>query len=294
MCEVITTSNTIQRNLNFFILSLSLYLKRELNVVNVKFSLPVIVDAAILSISSNSVLSKVFANYIGQQYLSRVNARRERLIEQKFGVKYIFTLFPPDMLWNDYGERVDFLPKENDLVVDVGAYIGDWSVIVGKYYKAKVIAIEPSLMPFKLLLKNIQLNGLNNQIVAVNCALFSEDKEIPMGFINSSDYAFYGKQDQSTSKISAKTLDTLLLKELNVSKIDLIKIDTEGAEYEILKGAMETISRLKPKIIVEVHSDKLRNDVIETLRANGYELVHEKTNFVFADSGVCSILYLST
>ena len=286
------TGTGIQRKLRFFILSLALYYKRELNVVNIKFDVAVMFDSLILSICTSSVLSKVFANYVGQQYLNRVNARREKLVEQKFGVKYVFKAFPPDMLWNDYGESFDFLPKQNNVVVDVGANIGDWSIIVAKYYKAKVIAIEPSFVPFKLLLKNIQLNDLQEQVIAVNCALLSEDKEIMMS-IAESDYAFYGIQEKHKSKISAKTADTLLLKELNVSRIDLLKIDTEGSEYDILKGALEMISKFKPRIIVEVHSEELRRNVIKILVNSGYMLAHEKINFYNVKSGICSILYLS-
>lgn len=254
-----------------------------------KLSIPVMLDSIVLSIPS-----KAFANYIGQRYLSKANIRRVKLIEQKFGVKYVFDdVFPPDILWNDYGERLDFLPKENDVIVDVGANIGDWSIVVGKHYRARVIAVEPSPRPFELLLKNIRINGLHEHVIAINCALFSEDKEISVYIDDSSGYAFLRRQDQLASRVLAKTLDGLL-KELDVSRVDLIKIDTEGFEHEVLKGAMKTISKLKPRIIVEVHSEELRKAVIACLLKNEYVLVHEKINFFYDPHlSITSILYLS-
>jgi len=89
-------------------------------------------------------------------------------------------------------------------------------------------------------------------------------------------------------KVPTKTLDTLL-KELNISKIDLIKIDTEGFEYEILEGAGETISKFKPKMIVDVHSEELREKIIRFLLKN-YSLVYEKVN---SYEPLISVLYFA-
>lgn len=269
-------------------LSWIFYFKGELNVtaIKTKLSAYVLMDSIITFIlsSTNNFGKTVSSNYLFQQYSTRVATRRLKVVEEKFGVLYGFTgVFPPgippDTLWNDYGQRLDFLPKEHDVVFDVGAYIGDWAVIVGKHYKAKVIAVEPSERAFECLLDNIHLNGLDEQIVAVNYALSSEDGEISMHIDEGSGFAVSTtKPAQLTAKTQARTLDSLL-KEIKVSRIDLLKIDTEGFEYEILKSATSTIAAFKPKIIVEVHSDTLRENVIMILLKNRYVLVNEKINF---------------
>jgi len=269
-------------------LSWIFYFKGELNVTAMKTKLSkyVLLDSIITFIltGANNFGKKVSGNYLFRQYLTRVDVRRLKVVEEKFDVIYGFTgVFPPgippDTLWNDYGQRLDFLPKENDVIIDVGAYIGDWAVIVGKYYKAKVIAVEPSKRAFQCLIDNIHLNSLDEQIVAVNYALSSKDGEISMYIDEGSGFAVSTTQpDQVTCKTTARTLDSLL-KELSVSRIDLLKIDTEGFEYEILKSAMSAITRFKPKIIVEVHSDTLRENVMKILLKNRYVLVNEKINF---------------
>jgi len=69
--------------------------------------------------------------------------------------------------------------------------------------------------------------------------------------------------------------------ELGLPSIDLVKIDTEGSELAILRGAIKSLRIYKPKLIVEVHSRKDRLEIMRMLAAMGYELMHEKTNFPY-------------
>jgi len=71
-------------------------------------------------------------------------------------------------------------------------------------------------------------------------------------------------------EVHAKPLD-IILKELNVPRVDLIKIDVEGAEYETLKGSIETLRRFSPKLIVEVFRNNV-NIVEEILYELGYTI----------------------
>jgi hypothetical protein len=63
---------------------------------------------------------------------------------------------------------------------------------------------------------------------------------------------------------------------LRLRKVDLIKMDIEGEEYNALKGAIKTIRKFKPKIIIEIHSKNLREKILEFLKNYGYNLVFEK------------------
>lgn len=230
-----------------------------------------------------------------QEYRARAAARRLRLVERVFRVKYSRTgFFPPGVFQNDYGERRDFLPKEDDVVIDVGANIGDWSIIVGSYYKARVIAVEPSKEPFGVLSKNIRLNKLQKRVTPVNCALSDRHAELTMNIERDSGFAHSKKGSlESTVKVPARTLDALV-KKYNLAKIDLVKIDAEGFENRILKGASHTISRLRPRIIVEVHSEQLRKKVLKSMIRKGYLLVHEKMVLYEPHQSLLSILYLAS
>jgi len=137
--------------------------------------------------------------------------------------------------------------KSGLTVIDVGAHIGLFaipaSVKVGQ--KGKVVAIEPEVQNFHQLERNLDLNKIEN-VIPLNTAIsdFNGKKDF---FITkgSGCHSFSppsGIQIVNKVKINVKTLDTLL-RELNIKRVDFLKIDTEGAELEILKGAKETLSK---------------------------------------------------
>jgi hypothetical protein len=68
------------------------------------------------------------------------------------------------------------------------------------------------------------------------------------------------------------TFQTKTLDSFNFDRIDLLKIDVEGFEYDVLNGAVNTIRRLKPKIILETHSKELRQKCDDFLKKAGYRL----------------------
>ena len=171
----------------------------------------------------------------------------------------------------EYEEHVIkiFKPKQEEIVVDVGAHLGMYSLEVAKQVQ-KVIAIEANNEIFELLKKNIQKNELSN-ILPINIAVFDS---VGSRFLNVfGDKTGMGSivldSEDNTKKIQVKT-DTLdnILKEIKIQKIDWIKIDVEGAEIEVLKGAKKTISSNKDhlKLIIETHNDKNKIKVEEMLK----------------------------
>jgi len=184
-------------------------------------------------------------------------------------------------------EEKIFWPKKDDIIVDIGAAIGDYSLIAAKL-GAKVIAIEPSPKSFPILLKNIKLNKMEDKINPIRCALSSKEGTLTVSIDETSGYIHPSTLAKGI-RVPTKTLDSLL-KELNIQKIDLIKMDTEGFEYEILEGASEVISKFKPKMIIEVHSKELREKVIKFLLLRNYSLVYEKVNFY---EPLISVLYFA-
>ena len=173
---------------------------------------------------------------------------------------------PPDLFKEILIERIydvkGFTPKENDVVVDVGAYYGDSAIWWAKEFRAKVIAFEPLKKAYKEMLKNIKLNHVERLIKAYNVALGS-GKTILGGTNKGTMFGITSKE----RKIKTKTLDSF-----NLRKVDILKIDVEGFEYDVLLGAIETIKRTKPKIILEAHSKELRRECEEILKSLNYEL----------------------
>src|SRR5437763_1822635 len=74
-----------------------------------------------------------------------------------------------------------FLPKDGDIVVDIGAHIGLYTIISSKRvgFNGKVIAIEAHPENFEILNRNIQLNQLTN-VIALNYAVYSEEERLKL------------------------------------------------------------------------------------------------------------------
>ena len=177
------------------------------------------------------------------------------LKRKKFG-KFVFWMRDRDVysllevfIDKDYALVDDFLPKMGNIILDLGAGIGDYTLLsslrVGR--KGKVVSIEADARTYKILLKNVKENGLKN-VIALNIFISSE---------------------------TGQNLDSIV-KKLGLRRVDLIKMDIEGEEYNAIKGAVETIMRFKPKIIVEIHSKKLRDRILKLIKRYDYSLVLEK------------------
>jgi len=149
----------------------------------------------------------------------------------------------------DYSLLEEFLPRCNDIVLDLGAGVGDYalfsSIRVGK--RGKVISVEADPQTFELLKKNVKENNLKN-VIPLNMFMSSE-RERSIDFI---------------------------VKKNGLKKVDLIKMDIEGEEYNALKGAIKTIRKFKPKIIIEIHSKELRKKILNFLKKYGYDLIFER------------------
>lgn len=148
-----------------------------------------------------------------------------------------------------------------DEVFDVGANIGQYSDIFLKYSKARVFAFEPMEESFKRLL-SIQLQ--DKRMVPFNLALGAYEYETDIFFGSETDQlatispevlqiAYVGRNNSKSKRIKVRTLDQVFLEIQNqykVTKLDCIKIDTEGFELDILKGASRVLTEIKPKAII--------------------------------------------
>ncbi|MEM3622763.1 MAG: FkbM family methyltransferase [Candidatus Bathyarchaeia archaeon] len=148
-----------------------------------------------------------------------------------------------------------------NVFLDVGAHIGKYTIPAAKIVGVNgfVVAVEPNPENCKILLKNVQLNKLRN-VEVVNIAAWNR-KEILKLFIaeDSGQHSIKRNFGFGFVTVPALPLDHLL-NELDLDRIDYIKIDVEGAEFEVLEGLKETLRTKRPIIIVEVKKciDKLK------------------------------------
>ena len=181
-----------------------------------------------------------------------------------------------------------FTPKRGDIVVDIGAHIGLYTIISSKRVgiDGKVIAIEADPGNFEMLNHNIKLNRLAN-VIPLNYAAFSKETKVKLYVPDEeSGYTIYHTLMERTGKkfveVDAITLDYLLL-QLNgiregVVEVNWIKIDVEGVEFEVLKGATNVLSKSKDiALLIEVHGIDNYRPLIEFLNSYNFIIEFEKT-----------------
>jgi FkbM family methyltransferase len=147
-------------------------------------------------------------------------------------------------------------------VLDVGANIGYYSVLASLFLgdTGQVLAYEPNPENFTVLEKNIAINNCVN-VQAFQLALSNIDEE---GFLylsadNFGDHQIYdNNQDRNKQQISLVNGDIHAKHFLH--KVDLIKIDTQGAEWQVLQGINQLIKNSLPQLqmIIEFSPNSLR------------------------------------
>jgi FkbM family methyltransferase len=193
-----------------------------------------------------------------------------------------------------------FMPKEGDVVIDAGSHIGLFSMVSSRRVGAsgKVIAIEADSSNFKMLQENIRLNGLTN-VTPVNCILYSKD--MPFSLLRYNAILIAGRrggimEQEREQKIQeaemlksvssnssentighAMTLDSVLQQTADsISRVNWIKIDVEGAELDVLKGATRTLAANQNiTILIEIHRSWLYEPIVDLLRKYDFKLQTE-------------------
>jgi FkbM family methyltransferase len=142
-------------------------------------------------------------------------------------------------------------------VLDIGANIGYYALMEAKRCK-RVIALEPDMDNFRNLSKNIGINGYTN-IQPYLMAAGDKDGTLEFALSKVPNWhrvAVGGEKDVVIVPVSK--VDTFL-ENVGSPKIDLLRMDVEGYEYNILEGARETIKRDRPMMFIEIHRDLMKN-----------------------------------
>jgi FkbM family methyltransferase len=179
---------------------------------------------------------------------------------------------------NDIVEH--FSPKEGDIVIDVGAAFGFYTILASKRVgpSGKVIAIEAQHDSFEMLNCNTKLNRLTN-ITTLNYAVYSKETKVKLYSSYSIMAERAGKNTNKFVEVNANTLDNLLLQQqISHADINWIKIDVEGAEFEVLKGATAILSSSRNiALLVEIHGQGSYRKITEFLNAYNFKIEFENT-----------------
>ena len=250
---------------------------------------------------------KIIKKVVGGKGLTKYSSIKEFKQNVEDGANSEYVTIDGNKLYLDSSDSLrlsvkkEFEPQTTDLiqknifsgniVVDIGANIGFFTLIMSKGVKkeGKVFSFEPELENYKLLSKNVKENNLQN-IILENKAVGNKNGSTEM-YLASKENNIYSQSmhrifsskivSQNSTPITIKIikLDDFFEKLDLIKKIDLIKIDVEGAEFDVLKGMNKILDSNKDlKIIMEFSLENLQDfgskpdEVVDFLLKKNFKL----------------------
>lgn len=178
---------------------------------------------------------------------------------------------------HEYNDSHKLAIKPNYTVLVIGAQIGVFSVMAGKKAKSgKVYSFEPFIENYKLLVENISLNKLKN-VKPIMMAVTSKSGEryLNISSSNTGAHSIFATPNGHQVKIKTTTLEKFIV-ENKIKNIDLLKMDCEGAEYDIFLNASKKVLSKIDRIIMEFHDDLVpgfdHQMLVKYLEENGFEV----------------------
>jgi FkbM family methyltransferase len=156
---------------------------------------------------------------------------------------------------------------KGNLVFDIGANWGETSRIFSNNFKA-IISLEPAIESYSELIKHLPVNCIPLNMAAYDVIgrvdLCIDDEWIKTGQLILGPPEIPIERRRPVAAITLDKLSTLY------GVPDLIKIDVEGCEYKVIKGAASLLASRYPKWIIEIHSTELGNQVKQVFLDHNY------------------------
>jgi FkbM family methyltransferase len=220
---------------------------------------------------------------------------RIKMLKDDLSIKLFNDSFLSEVIWNNNFENKEqaFIKsylKEGDVFLDIGANIGLYTLLASKAVgnSGKIFAFEPSPKTFIRLTENVAHNHLTNCILE-NIALSNVEGEFSI-MLSQEGFDAWNSLAKPTmgnlyyeEKVTTKTLDSFI-DEAEIKKINFIKIDVEGWEINVLKGASNYLINNDPTILFEVAQDSLINagfsvkELFEILNSYGFTIFRINEN----------------
>lgn len=195
----------------------------------------------------------------------------------------------------DYMRLLASLVKPGETVVDLGANEGYLSLFLAMKVgpKGHVYAIEPNMNNVLALEANIKLNALTNITIIPKAV---SDKAGHFQMYGDRAWGSLYRQSNitnSTYLVKVDTLDALYKDHMDNSRIALIKMDVEGSEIRVLRGAQKLISTLRPIVAFEVnltliaYEDISINEIFDFFLESKYSLFIERKGKLVTFEWLC-------
>ena len=245
----------------------------------------------LVKITSNRIYGTLLTKLPPNHYQYKTGSIRK---VQRRGIEYELDISDV-MGWHVYFDFQEIsksnlysLLNTSDIVFDVGANIGETTLnfakILGK--KGKVHSFEPDPINHIFLKKNVGLNPFEN-ILLNQLGIGNESGTFRIHT--------FDKNNKGMNRIVSNTVDIDEYREImvttidkyveenNIQKVDLIKIDIEGYEFNALKGASKVLNKFRPKLFIELDNQNLNaqgssaKELVTHLIGIGYNVFHAET-----------------
>lgn len=212
-------------------------------------------------------------------YLAMV-ARRKRVTLARDGVRMAVGLQRGQGLWCGIS-GLDFEPElswlvnrlpEGGVFMDVGANVGAYSLHCARRVgeDGKVIAFEPGYEAMTMFQESIRLNGYQKRIQAISAAVADRDGVMHLEGSSGSWFNMHLSTESVGKPVSVRSIDSVC-QELNLNRVDAIKVDAEGFERQVFEGSLGVLQKFRPVVVFE-HIRDGRESVLGFLKDSGYRI----------------------
>jgi len=167
--------------------------------------------------------------------------------------------------------------KKDDIVIDIGAHIGYFTIYAAKNaYQGTVYSIEPYKESFEILKKNLKLNDLEN-VKPLHAAISRVTEQVTLYIDKNNQIGnsiFRIDKTTESEKVDSFSLGDFV-KNNRIEKINFLKIDCEGAEFEILLNMDKELLKNIHRISVEVHENSNTNsmdELVDLMNRNNFKV----------------------
>jgi len=180
-----------------------------------------------------------------------------------------------------------YKPTKDNIVIDIGAHVDFFTLKSAKQSgkRGLVVAVEPDQQNLRTLIRNIRLSHQSN-IIVVNAALGNLDGKSAfyMDDYFSAGSSLYRPGIGKEVEVTVCKLDTLIRK-IGVERVDLIKMDAEGSEVDIIRGAAECLEmRVARNLAIAAYhvSERAQKFIVEQLQRHGYRVLLTAEGYIYA------------
>ncbi len=216
-------------------------------------------------------------------YVAYVNSNDQKVIF-KMGSDYLTARYGgsnPDLsvMIETYVDKLYDGDYRGMSIVDIGGYIGETAIFFAQKGAKRVFCVEPAPDNLVLLNQNVSQSSLGDRIVVIEAAVLSRDGKVSF-YTDQSHYpSFHVAQfhefmrrylsEGAVTNVKAMSFDKLLAY-TGLEEVDLVKLDCEGAEYDILLNTPDSVLRQVCRYIIEYHNGP--DSLMKRLESLGYKV----------------------